>query len=264
MGSLFFPQLLSGALAQYPIEKRQQFRTIANVLADGTFWGFEDAGAQSVAWHLTYVELDLTDINALRTHFDACQGPVYGFTFIDPTANMFSNSDKLQSSPWMVDPGLKLESGYPDPNGGTNAWRVTNTSQVPQSLTQRLAVPANYQYCFSLYASSLSGADLTMSRSGTGTTAECNQFVAGAWQRLVSTGRLNDAGAQFSAGISIGPGQQAELYGLQLEAQSSPSHYIPSTARGGVYSNAHWGEGDFQVVAQSPGWYATSFVIEAA
>lgn len=264
MSSLFFPQLLSGALAQYPIEKKTEFRSVVNVMPDGTVWAFEDPGATRSTWQLSYVELEQADITALQSHFAACRGPIFPFTFIDPTANMLAQSSDLTATPWIVDSGLVLQANAADPLGGSAGFSVTNIGQAPLAIKQVLSVPANYQYCFSLYAFSSGGATVTLSRTGVVATDDSAHYVGNSWTRLVSSGRLNEASSQISFAATMQPGQQVTLFGLQAEAQSAPSRYMATTQRGGVYSKAHWASSDFPVVAQSPGLYATSFAIEAS
>jgi hypothetical protein len=84
------------------------------------------------------------------------------------------------------------------------------------------------------------------------------------WSRVVSSGQLNDPGTTFTVGISVPAGQRVELYGVQLEAQISPSRYRPTTHTAGVYSNAHWGVDELTVVAGAPNLFSTSFSIETA
>ncbi|MBV9269065.1 MAG: hypothetical protein JO061_23040, partial [Acidobacteriaceae bacterium] len=69
MANLFFPQLLSGAVAQYPLRKTHQTRTVTNVLADGSMITFADPTAAKRIWQLTYSELTSADIGSLQQHF---------------------------------------------------------------------------------------------------------------------------------------------------------------------------------------------------
>ena len=60
------------------------------------------------------------------------------------------------------------------------------------------------------------------------------------WSRVVSSGQLNDPGEIFTVAIGLAAGQRIELYGVQLEAQVSPSRYRPTTQTAGVFPDAHW------------------------
>jgi len=65
MADLFYPQLSSGALAQYPIRRVHLTRPVVNVLPDGTTVAMPDVGASRLLWELSYTDLELEDVNAI-------------------------------------------------------------------------------------------------------------------------------------------------------------------------------------------------------
>ena len=279
MSSLFFPQLSSGAVAQYPIKKTRLVRTVKNLLQDGSVLVSSDPGGARVIWQMVYLDLALQDLQLLQGHFTSCVGPYHAFTFIDPTDNMLVSSSNvsLASVPvsgtnvpaWHNSTLIQIEPGIADPNGGTAAFMATNTAQASQEISQTLtgptnAVPANYQYCFSIYARSAAPAQLVLTRGGTSDSQSMTFSIGAGWSRLVSSGRLNDSGVSFTVAVSLAPGQQVSLYGPQLEAQISPSRYRPTIGSGGIYANAHWGVDQLAVSATAPNLYSTSFTIETA
>lgn len=262
MSSLFFPQLTSGALAQYPIKKTRLVRTIKNVLADGSMVLLSDPNGGHLLWQLAYTGLGTADIQALQGLFASCAGPFKGFTFIDPTENMLIWSSDLTNSAWRSGSPLQIQPGLADPGGGTAAFSITNSAQAPLQLTQTFTVPANYQYCFSLYAMCAQSSQIVLTRSGA-VAEEANSVTVGPqWTRVVSTGQLDDTGTQFTVGISLAAGQQVGLYGPQLEPQVSPSRYRPTGSMGGVFANAHWGMDQLAMAVDAPGLYSTTFSIE--
>lgn len=264
MGNLFFPQLSSGALAQYPIRKTRIGRTIKNILPDGTMILYPDLSALLMGWQLSYTNLSANDSTALQDHFSACAGPVHAFTFIDPTENMFISSSDPGDAPWQVSDLITLAPGGTDPEGGTSAFTMTNTGQAPQEIAQAFTVPSGYQYCFSLYASSVEPGTMAIVRRGSSSQDTTEASIGPCWNRIVSSGRLNDSGTGFTAAICLAPGQQVKVFGLQLEPQISPSAYRSTTQLGGVYANAHWAAERLTVAAEAPDLFSTSFNIEAA
>lgn len=264
MANLFFPQLGSGALAQYPIRKTRYLRTIQNVLADGGVIPFLDSGSGRMIWDLLYQELADADMAALRAHFQNCAGPVHAFTFIDPTDNMLSSSANLTAGAWTRDTGLSVSGGAADPNGGNGAFTLTNASQAAEEISQTLIVPSNYNYCLSLYVSSAQPSTITLVRAGASVQASQEFAIGPAWNRLVFSSRLNDSGTNLSVAVSLAPGQQVNVYGPQLEAQIAPSRYRPTAGAGGVYSNAHFATDNLIVQAEAPHLFSTSFSIETA
>ena len=264
MGNLFFPQLSSGAVAQYPIKKGLFARTIKNVLADGSMIAFADPAGARLVWQMLYIDLSVVDIQALQNHFSACLGPYHAFTFIDPTDNMLASSEDLTALTWQIPSLISLSGGQPDPNGGMAAFTVINAGQANQTITQTLNVPANYRYCFSLYAAANQPSELTLLRKGLSDEQTTVAPIGPSWTRVSSSGQLNDPGTSFTVGVDVAAGQQVQLYGFQLEAQVAPSRYRATAQTGGVYPNAHWGVDELMISAEAPNLFSTYFTIETA
>lgn len=263
MANLSFPQLSTGALAQYPIRKYRLARTIKNILPDGSMILLSDPDGARLIWEMLYTNLSQQDMQALQNHFSACVGPYHAFTFIDPTDNMLNSSADLTAAVWQMSSLIQIAPGFLDPTGGTSAFTATNTGQANQQISQTLNVPSGYQYCFSFYATSNQPALLSVIRQGSSDEQSILVSIGPAWSRIVSSGQLNDSGATLSVGISLAPGQAVGLYGFQLEPQIEPSGYRP-TQTGGVYANAHWGVTQLPVSGDEPNLYSTSFTIETA
>lgn len=266
MGSLFFPQLSSGAQAQYPIKKIRIVRTIKNVLPDGSMILLSDPSGDRLVWQMAYTELGAEEANALQGHFAACAGPYHKFAFIDPTDNMLAFSSDLTAPVWQTSTSslIQMSGGIADPEGGTSGFTATNTGQINAEIAQKLTVPASYQYCFSLYARANEASNLLLTRAGQSTQASISVAIGSAWTRFVSVGQLNDSGTVFTVSVTLVPGQQVSLFGLQLEPQLAPSRYRATMQLGGVYSNAHWGVDQLTISADAPNVYSTSFTIETA
>jgi hypothetical protein len=263
MANLYFPQLSSGALAQYPIQKTRLLRTIKNVLPDGSMFLAVDPGSSHLLWNLSYVDLSTSDIQTLQTHFAACKGPLHAFTFIDPTDNMLLWSADLSNPSWQNQSALvTISSGVADPFGGSGAFTITNNGETSQDLTQTLRVPSNFNYCFSIYLASFQQSSATLIRSGGSATQLVCGGVSQGWTRLISAGRLVDSGMEFAVGLRLLPGQQLIAYGPQLEAQPAPSPYRPTTSTAGVYPGSHWSVEQLPIATTAPDLFSTTFTIE--
>ena len=263
MANLFFPQLTSGAIAQYPIQKSKLIRTVKNVLNDGNMILYADPHGAKLVWELRYTELSAADTQTLKSHFDLCAGAFRAFTFIDPTENMLNNSADLAASAWQNTAGLKVAAGNSDPEGALNAFTMTNAGQSSEEISQSLGVPANYQFCFSVYVRSAQATTVTLIRRGAAESQSATYSAGPAWTRLVSTGRLNDPGTTFSVAIALDAGQQIQVFGPQLEAQIEPSRYRTTNGPGGVYPSAHWAVDQLPIIADAPNSFSTVFSIEA-
>jgi hypothetical protein len=263
MANLYFPQLASGAYAQYPLEKTRAARTIKNLLADGSMIVFADPGSSRLYWQLAFAELSWVEANALQAHFEACAGPVRAFTFIDPTGNMLAWSSDLNAAVWSKSGLVNCVGGAADAAGTSSAFIVTNNATVSEDISQTLFVPANYHYCFSLYARSAAPSSITLVRCGVSAETAAVYDIGPDWTRLISAGELGDAATQFTAAIRLSAGQQVTLYAPQLEPQLGPSRYRATSANGGVYPKSHWAVDNLVITATAPNLFSTAFSIEA-
>jgi uncharacterized protein DUF2460 len=178
MASYYFPQLSTGSIAQYPFRRTSVVRTITNSLPGGDLVLAPDPDASRIVWELAYPVLSTQEANALTTFFESCQGRLRAFTFIDPAENMLTSSSELSDTSWLNLGSIQLTPNYPDAAGGNAAFRLTNNSQITQELTQTIAVPANYQYCLSVYARSEQAASIELIRRGP-SSQDSNLFSVG-------------------------------------------------------------------------------------
>jgi hypothetical protein len=232
-----YPQLGSGALSQFPVQKNRRARTVVNQAADGSRIKLADPAARVTEWVLTYVDLSDEEATALLGFFAAAEGTLNGFTFLDPAGNLLVWSDQLDEAAWQKDPLLSLTPGITDPRGGTQAWRLSNSGGAGQALGQTLAAPGEYQYCLSAYARAAAATSVGL----TAGSQTAQRAVTSEWTRIAWTTSGDAQAASVRFGIEIGAGDVVEVYGLQVEAQTAASGYKTS-ALGGVYEDAHLGD----------------------
>jgi hypothetical protein len=230
---LVYPQLSSGALAQFPILKRRRQRTVVNTLADFTSIKLADPPGEITAWELKYVGLSNSEALALQQFFTATEGSLTVFTFLDPTANLLSWTEQLTNAVWALDPFLSIVAGVADPAGGTSGWQISNSGAAPQTISQTLSAPGAYVYCLSVYGKSSQPAQVTLLCG----TASVVCTLDTSWNRLVLTGSGDPTAQSVVFGIQVPPGATVDIFGLQVEPQAAASVYKPSET-GGVYENA--------------------------
>jgi hypothetical protein len=231
---LVFPQLTTGALAQFPVRKVRQKRTITNILGDMSTIKLPDPQGETIEWRLEYSGLSDAELMNLQQFHLAAEGSLNVFTFLDPTANLFSWSDDLSNAVWSVDPFLGLTGGVADPAGGTNAWHLSNAGAAPQSIVETLNAPGGYTYCVSAYSRSSEGAVVTVLLGGNRTPVT----VGSTWTRMVASGHGDATAESIAFGLELSAGGSLDVFGMQVEAQPSASGYKSSTT-GGVYENAY-------------------------
>jgi len=258
-----FPQLSTGSVAQFPIEKRRVSRTVVNAAADGTTLKLADAAVESVEWRLRFETLSDDERSALATFHTSVEGQLGAFTFLDPTDNLFRWSEELDESVWERNSLLTLTASVADPNGGTRATRVRNTGAATLTIEQTLNSPGWFQYGFGLQARSSESQQITLIRS-TATQTHSKAFDLGSnWKQILLSGKFGGAEEAVTFAIGIGAGKAIELFGIQAEAQAGASGYKATQSRGGVYSSAHFLDDELTVTTDWPNQHSTRIRIRA-
>jgi hypothetical protein len=232
-----YPQLGSGALSQFPVQKNRRPRTVVNQAADGSTIKLADPAGMVTEWVLTYADLSDAEATALLGFFAAAEGRLNGFTFLDPAGNLLAWSDQLNEAVWQKDPLLTLTGGVADPRGSTLGWQLSNSGGAGQGVGQTLAAPGQYQFCLSAYvrAATATSVELTVGSQA------AQRVVTSEWTRIAWTSNGDTQATSVRFGIEILAGNVVEVYGLQVEAQAAASGYKASTL-GGVYEEAHLGD----------------------
>lgn len=253
---LYFPQLASGAVSQFPCTKRVRQRTVVNKLADGSEVKLFDPGACRMEWEITLASLTSVEWKAMAELFQATEGQLGTFVFLDPFGNLLSWSEALGAAVWAKDAGLTLTAGGADTLGGKGASRVTNTSGSAQNLTQTAAVPAWYRYCLSVWARGDSAGQVTLAVSA-GTESQRQSFAVGpAWRRVALGAQLTTQQGATTFGVTIPGGLTVELFGFQAEPQAGASSYKATSAQGGVYTNASFLNDVLEMTSEAPGIFS--------
>jgi hypothetical protein len=254
---LFFPQLQTGAMAQYPLARRHKVRTVVNELLDGRQVKYFDSGATRVHWQFQFAGLTDAELQALQTLFDNCEGRLNTFTLLDPADNLFAWSETFSNAAWTVGPLLTLSASDSDPWGTTRATRIVNNGAAVQEVMQTLGIPANYQYCLSAWAR---GSAFTLARG----PQRIDVPASAEWRRVVASGQNSVTGDLVAAGIEIPSGGDIEIAGMQLEAQIAPGGYRRTSSRHGVYPATRFEEDAFTVKTVSPANHSVTLRLVSA
>jgi phage-related protein len=79
-----FPRLKTGAVAQYPLLRQEQFRNQTVRFVDGTDQRYRDSGAVRQRWDIQCSGLDEGEAAAIEEFFMENQGAYGSFAFTDP------------------------------------------------------------------------------------------------------------------------------------------------------------------------------------
>jgi hypothetical protein len=249
---LYFPQLLSGAAAQFPVRRSLLTRTIVNTADDGRTVKLADPGSQTVEWELDLRGLAGQEWNAIQSLFQAVEGRLKSFTFLDPTDNLLAWSEDLSAAVWSKDPALQFSANVSDPKGTLRATRITNPTQSPLPIQQACEVPGWFQYCLSVYARSEQPAEINLVRSSAGGTEKKTFRVGPGWQRVEYSSKPTDSSELVSFGMEIPGSAAVDVFGFQLESQTCASMYKKTVARHGVYREAWFQEDALSVETEGP------------
>ena len=260
---LYFPQLPSGAIGQFPIKKRRSLRTIVNQVPDGHKVKLTDPGAQIIQWQLAYKNLADSEIDILQQFFAACEGKLNGFTFLDPVGNLLVWSEALSQPAWEASGLLQVIGDIDDPCGDRNASRVTNATGTDLTIQQMVNAPGWFAYCCSSYvrSQSVNGISLFRQAGASMETRKCASYPI--WSRISFGGRLNTTAESVAVGMIIAAGQSVDVFGFQLEPQLAPAPYKPTFSASGVYPNAHFSDDTFSVTTIGPNRHTCTLTITA-
>ncbi len=251
----YFPQLASGAVAQFPWRKVLRYRVIRNESTNGSEVELDDLPFEERRWELPLSELSDSEWQTLADLHAAVQGSRFGFTFLEPGANLLSWSEDFSQDVWEKAGGLTLTSGLADPFGGSSAWRLSAGSAV--SALQRMAAPAACRYVGSAWIKTgAAGVELRLSD---GVTSSTTSFAAdGAWHVGEVGWPGGSAQEEVSLEIFAPAGASIEVYGAQVEAQVARSAYKRTGLRGGVYANARFAEDRLKQRFAAPNSHSTT------
>jgi hypothetical protein len=251
----YFPQLVSGAGAQFPALRRIYTRTVRNSAPDGTGSKLADPGWSGVEWALELKALTTEEWDAIEKLFHHVEGRLGTFTFLDPTDNLIRWSEDLDSTAWWKDSLLHLTPGIPDPLGLTRATKITNSSLSTLAIRQTLPIPGWFRYCFSLFVRG-GAADASVFLRTAGVTHK-QQFRAGpTWFRVEHAVNARDQNEGVDFGLEVGAGQSLEVFGFQVESQAGASGYKRTTSRSGIYPAASFLDDVLTVRTDDPGLYS--------
>lgn len=249
-------------MAQYPLQKTVVRRTIKNVMGDGSLILLPDSGSSKVYWQLNFNALTADEQESLKAHFRLCNGCFRGFVFLDPANNLFLWSSDLTNSAW-TGVQTQIQKDISDPVGGADAFRLTNVGQGLGTFYQSLSIPSYFTYCLSGYVRTNLPSVVGVFIKGSQATEDQAVSTNSSWQRFSITSTFAEQQYSLSAGLTLPPGQQVELFGLQLEAQRVASEYRATSARNGIYQDAHYAMNELLITAEGPGVFSTSMIIEA-
>jgi hypothetical protein len=233
-----FPQLTTGAVAQFPFRAEVRFRSTRHEGPNGDTISYVDPELEERAWDIALEGLTDGEWAGVEALFEESRGKLGGFTFLDPTANLLAWSEAIDQEAWMVS-GVGVTLGAADPLGGNRAATLT-AGGGGGTLLQTIAAPAAYRYVGSVWARTVgAGAGL---RVAEGQAAEAFEAFRqdGVWRRYEARYSGAGLGESVKFEVVVPTGTSVDVFGPQLEAQTAASEYKRSGERSGVHPNARF------------------------
>jgi hypothetical protein len=243
----WFPQIGSGAIAQFPLNKRRQWRAITNVMESGEMISLPDDAGGQIEWRLSYQDLTDIEVASVTSLFASSAGEALPFGFIDPFANLLGWSEDLSRPDWQVGQ-LTATGGLSDPVGTTRAWSIQNGNAAEQTLSQSIGVPGQYVACFSAYVRSDFAGTIGMLRDARRINVPCGPQ----WKRIQISGAGVSGATSSTFSLAFAAGSNTRVFGLQLEAQPWPSPYRPTGTAAGILEETRFQGGSLSVVNTAP------------
>lgn len=249
---LYYPQLTTGSISQFPVRRDSAFRTVVNQLADGSEIRMADTGAQKARWQLQYAGLTDAERTSLEDLFSSAEGQLNTFTFLDPADNLLMWSEDWTQSVWVADPLLEVAGGMADPTGGTAAMQLTNTAGTSQQIIQNTSGPSGFRYCHSVYVRSDVTAVIQLVAAATGATVLTPVSTSASWMRVTASGSLTVQQDGIAFGVQLPAGVRVAVFGAQVEAQPAAGQYKKTMDRAGIYSSTRFSSDLFVASATAP------------
>ena len=254
----FFPQLTTGTLAQYPLRKSIETRSVINACPDGSRVLLYDVSASGIRWEMSYQGLSGEETASLFSLFNAVEGRLDCFAWLDPAGNLLRHSEDFGAPAWTRDPLLQLTNGRLDPNGTTSATRLVNAAQIVQALSQQITGLGRFTYTFSIYSRGDEPVSAVVRAHTSSVQHEQSLSVDATWRRNEFVFRLGAPEEQVTFSVDIPPGASIELFGAQVEPQPSAGLYKRTNVRGGVHTNTRFDQDELLSTAVGPDDYAVT------
>lgn len=211
-----------------------------------------DPGGAVVRWQLQYSDLADGEWAPIEQLFEAVQGRLTTFTFLDPLDNLLMWSEDWTKPGWSADALLDVSAGVADPLGGTSAMRLTNTAETTQRIMQAIAGASWFRYCCSFYLRSDTAATVQIVSSTAGEESLEAVLVGSSWTRVVMSDSLTLHEDGISFGLQLPAGARVYAFGAQAEPQPAAGYYKRTTDRAGVYSHARFDSDSLTLTTDAP------------
>jgi len=244
---LLYPQLVSGAVAQFPLRRSYSWAHVTNLQEDGSRYSESATENPFFTWQLRYDHLTLAEAEALKAFFESTRGRLGTFTFLDPAGNLLAWSEDLSKPFWESSAGL-AHSEFDSESGPS----FDLSSAGSATLSQTVPCPATALLCWSMLARANQPNGMQLALWDASGRVEQTFSIDGQWRRIFVTQQGTGASLNKTVEVSLLAGSQAQVAHLCLSAQPAPGAYAATSQLGGIYPNARFDQDALLVIASGP------------
>jgi hypothetical protein len=245
-----FPELSSGAAAQFPWRRTIGYRAVRNSFAAGEEIDYGDVLFETRRWDLPLTDLEDAEWHAIRNLFEETGGRQLPFTFVEPGANLLAWSESLDEDAWVKSAGVTVNEGQPDPTGGSAATNLSAGGSW--TVSQTIAAPASRAFVASAWLKCNATNSALVLTDGAGQTEQLPIDGDNEWRLYELPWRQASAAEQIILEISGSGGVTICAYGLQVEPQLGRSSYKRTKEQSGVFANAYFGQDSLEQSLTAP------------
>jgi hypothetical protein len=254
VSTLYYPQLTTGSISQFPMRRVRTQRTVVNRSPGGGSVRMPDPEGEVLRWDLNYTGLTDVEAEQICNLFTACEGRLRSFVFLDPCGNLLRWTEQLTESVWQT--SLGMAGDLEGPNGRSGAWRVTNAAQASQAISQSVDVPGWFRYTFSVWARSSSTDRIVLRLANSSGSMDLQQPISTTWERVAICGEIAGDEDEIRCSIELPGACAVDVFGPQLEAQRDASGYRRNTAKNGVFL-ARFDQDSLECTTEGPDNHST-------
>ena len=239
---LVFPQMMTGAVALYPLQRGRSRRSVVNTMRDGSAVVYADPDWAVKRWDLECAGLSELEWQAIEGLFDAVTGQLGTFTFLEPAGNLLAQSENFTAAAWDNGALIAVTEAIDDPFGGTSAARVVNSGPTAGDVAQVLAVPGNFRYALSVWVRASAAGSVELFASTVGGSQARTCALTTSWRRVEMPVGLELPTESITFGVRLSAGATVDVFGMQVDAQPGVGSYQKTGAFGGVHPDARFAQ----------------------
>jgi hypothetical protein len=264
----YYPQInANGVVTQSPYKSSLSFNNIYQAMPFGRGYSFAQRGSglnnfptgPLGSFSVNYTSITDAEVALLSTFFDAMQGSLQPFCFLDPDGNLVNNSEDFSQASWVGQSSgvtVTTNGGLADPLGGSRASQLGGGSYTPV-VVPTAGLPTGFVLCASAYVKALAGG-MTFTIGFNGLSSAAWPLANGQWTRVYFAQAVNSGGP---VSMLLSWSGNIQIFGPSCQPCMGPGNYSKSPDNFGYHPNCRFDTDKFTFVRQGPNQNALALPI---